>query len=144
MPKNHPLVDQLNHGELRWDQLAEHNVVGLTDDTATAPFLSNIPSFNQPIGTSRYEVSTYHTLRLLVANGLAVATIPALAAKGSEEEGVLFAPMQKPEAWRTVHKITRLGSSLPPIVAAITSDIEQLVVEASKQTSLIELVTPPA
>lgn len=144
MRKNHPLTHKMRHGALRWEQLSEHNVVGLTDDTATAPFLSNIPDLVRPIGLPSYQVSTFHMLWSLVANGLAVATVPALAAKEPTDEAVVFAPLQNPEAWRTVHKITRLGRTIPPIVSTIVSDIENVIAQAASRSSLITLSIPPS
>lgn len=119
-----PLLEKAHDNKLRWRDLANHDFVGLTLDTATGPILSQMDHLPDSIRVPKYEVSTYPTLWALVEGGLGVTTAPALAAEFLPRNGMVFLGLTEPVAWRTVYKVTRIGRSLPPMVKALVQAVE--------------------
>ncbi|WP_411036603.1 LysR family transcriptional regulator [Shinella sp. BYT-45] len=120
----HPLHMLAKDGVLRWADLAGHNFVGLTLDTATGPILSQMEDLPESIRVPKYEVSTYPTLWALIENGLGVTTAPALAAEFIPDNRIAFLGLIEPVAWRSVYIVSRLGRALPPMVTALVKTVE--------------------
>lgn len=121
---DHPLHAVARDGVLRWSDLSDHSFVGLTQDTATGPILSQMEHLPESIRVPKYEVSTYPTLWALIENGLGITTAPALAAEFIPDNRIAFLGLVEPVAWRSVYIVTRVGRALPPIVTALVKAVE--------------------
>ncbi len=121
---DHPLFNTARNGVLRWSDLSDHNFVGLTQDTATGPILSQMDHLPESIRAPKYEVSTYPTLWALIENGLGITTAPALAAEFIPDNRIAFLGLTEPVAWRSVHVVTRLGRALPQMATALVKAVE--------------------
>jgi LysR family transcriptional regulator, carnitine catabolism transcriptional activator len=133
----HPLHATARDGVLRWADLANHNFVGLTLDTATGPILSQMEHLPESIRVPKYEVSTYPTLWALIENGLGITTAPALAAEFLPDNRIAFLGLVEPVAWRSVYIVTRLGRALPSMVTALVKTVEAELAVIAKSHSRI-------
>ncbi|KQW76825.1 LysR family transcriptional regulator [Ensifer sp. Root127] len=133
----HPLYERAKDGVLRWADLANHNFVGLTLDTATGPILSQMEHLPESIRVPKYEVSTYPTLWALIENGLGITTAPALAAEFIPDSRIAFLGLTEPVAWRNVYIVSRLGRTVPPMVTALVKAIEAELAVIAKGHSRI-------
>jgi LysR family carnitine catabolism transcriptional activator len=120
-----------------WADLANHNFVGLTLDTATGPILSQMEHLPESIRVPKYEVSTYPTLWALIENGLGITTAPALAAEFLPDNRIAFLGLVEPVAWRSVYIVTRLGRALPSMVTALVKTVEAELAVIAKSHSRI-------
>jgi LysR family carnitine catabolism transcriptional activator len=137
MRHDHPLRTVAKNGALRWSDLASQCFVGLTQDTATGPILSQMEHLPDSIRLPKYEVSTYPTLWALIENGLGITTAPALAAEFIPDTRIVFLGLTDPVAWRSVFVVTRLGRSLPTMVTALVKTIEVELADIAKGHSRI-------
>ncbi|MDX3973780.1 LysR family transcriptional regulator [Shinella sp.] len=134
---DHALHAVAKDGVLRWADLANHNFVGLTPDTATGPILSQMEHLPESLRVPKLEVSTYPTLWALIENGLGITTAPALAAEFLPDNGIAFLGLTEPVAWRSVYIVSRLGRAPSPIVTALVAAIEQDLATIAKGHSRI-------
>lgn len=119
---DHPLLNKRD--TLQWAELSEYDFVGLTQDTATGPILSQIHYLPESIRVPKYEVSTNPTLWALLESGLGITTCPALAAEFLTDSPLEFRGLSDPVAWRTVYRVTRVGRHLPVMIEKIIGAIE--------------------
>lgn len=138
MQRNETRAETAAYGALTWKDLENRSFVGVTDATATAPILSTIPQLPESVELPRYEVSSYHLMWSLVESGLAVSTAPALAARNSQQRGVVFSVLEEPVAWRIVWKIARVGRTIPPVTKSVVREIENHLIRVSKENDHVE------
>lgn len=139
--KDHPLLrKQRDTTALRWADLAGFDFVGVTQDTATGPILSQMQHLPDSIRIPKYEVSTYPTLWTLVESGLGITTAPALAAESLPGRSLIFLGLSDPVAWRSVYKVTRLGRSLPPFAQLLVQSIEDKIKAVAQGHARIEIL----
>lgn len=137
LPLDHELHKIAKNGVLRWADLAGHNFVGLTLDTATGPILSQMEHLPENIRVPKYEVSTYPTLWALVENGLGVTTAPALAAEYMKDDRITFLGLKDPVAWRSVYVVSRIGRAQPTQVQDLVTAVETELAAIAKGHSRI-------
>lgn len=120
-----------------WDELHGEAFIGLSSDTATGPLLAGIPDLPESVRTPRYEVASYTALWALIEHGLAVTSIPALAAP--QPGGRLrFLPLARPTVWRETHIIRRRGRILRPGAELVLEKLS-VALEAWKKNPFIEI-----
>lgn len=120
-----------------WAQLAGWDFIGLSQDTATAPLLEQIPDLPESIRLPRYEVSTNSTLWAMIETGLGVTTTPALSAPGPDSK-LRFCRLVEPTVWRDASVIKRRGRMLPPA----SVEIIRLVRKALRAAARGRLIEP--
>lgn len=136
---DHPLAKIARNGVVRWSDLEGHDFIGLTQDTATAPILSQISDLPSNVTTPKYAVSTYPTLWALIENGLGVTTAPALAGEFMNDTRVLFLGLSEPDAWRSVYCVTRSGRTLSPMAALLVKQVREVIVGMARNHSRITI-----
>jgi DNA-binding transcriptional LysR family regulator len=65
---------------LAWSELQQERCVGLADDTGIRVILREEPGLPEAVTNPSYEASTTTSLDVMVAQGLGIAVLPALAA----------------------------------------------------------------
>lgn len=136
---DHPLTKVARNGVVRWSDLDGHDFIGLTQDTATAPIMSQISDLPSNVTMPKYAVSTYPTLWALIENGLGVTTAPALAGEFMNDTRVLFFGLSEPNAWRSVYCVTRSGRMLSPMAALLVKQVREVILKISKNHRRIKV-----
>jgi DNA-binding transcriptional LysR family regulator len=113
--KSHRLAEGI--GPLPWSELAGERCVGLAEDTGIKMILRHAPGLPEAVTNPFYEASTTTSLDMMVAGGLGVAVLPALAAARAPISKLGFRVLTEPSATRTVGLITSASRPLSPAAA---------------------------
>jgi DNA-binding transcriptional LysR family regulator len=99
---------------LAWSELQQERCVGLADDTGIRVILREEPGLPEAVTNPSYEASTTTSLDVMVAQGLGIAVLPALAAARPPLSRLGFRVLMRPEALRTLGLITSAHRPLSP------------------------------
>lgn len=101
-------------GPLPCSELEGERCVGLAEDTGIKVILRHAPGLPDAVTNPFYEASTTTSLDMMVAQGLGVAVLPALAAARPPISKLGFRVLADPQATRTIGLITSPSRPLSP------------------------------
>ncbi|MBX3538145.1 MAG: LysR family transcriptional regulator [Chelatococcus sp.] len=127
---------------LRWNDVEGTDFIGLTQDTATASLLTQLPAPTTLMSSPRFQVSMNSTLWALLEAGIGVTTVPALAVFGGAGGNLVFRQIKDPIVWRTVYVVTRRGRSLSPPIHDLIARVRDRISAISATTPLVEVLSP--
>ncbi len=128
---------------LTWKDLADHDFLGLTEDTSTMPILRKIPNLPPSALSPRYQVSNITTLLAMLEAGIGVTTVAALTGLNHKKNPLEFRTVSGPVMWRTVYLITRRGRTLSRAAESIVALVGSHVERICAQSDLIETFLAP-
>ena len=138
--RDHPIAKVRT--PLQWADLEGLDFIGLTQDTATAPLLSQLPTMTTAMAAPRFQVSMNSTLWALLESGIGITTVPALAVFGGAGGDLIFRQINDPVIWRTVYVVTRRGRSLVPAIHDLIARVTHRVTVMSVSSPLIQILAP--
>src|SRR6185369_12573002 len=118
---DHPLARK--RGAVRWDVLARERFVGLSDETGIGAFLRTLPNMPDPVRAPFYEAHTTTSQAALVAAGLGIGLLPALAAARAPISTLRFRPLTGPKLEREICIITHRSRPQSPAAQAFTEQV---------------------
>ena len=117
----HPLA--MREGEITWEELQSYRIVGFSADLGMQHQLTQTSALSQDFREPRYRVSNTSTIATLLARGVGVSAMSALAAKRAPLDSLTFRPLKAPTVTRTVGFLTRAGRSLSPAATAMMAEV---------------------
>lgn len=115
-PQGHPLA---RAGKtLGWGVLGDFPLVGMSQLNGMRRLLERDRDGALAVRGLRYEVSSMTTLRSLVASGVGIGAVPALAARPLRSSGLAWRALV-PAVHRTASLARRAGRSLTPAAAEV-------------------------
>lgn len=123
VPPDHPLVRQA--GEITWKELQSYRIVGFSADLGMQHQLTQTSALSQDFRDPRYRVSNTSTIATLLARGVGVSAMSALAAKRAPLDSLSFRPLKEPTLTRTVGFLTRAARSLSPAATSMMAEVRQ-------------------
>lgn len=118
-----PLVQPDDNGVVDWQSLAACKSVGVVDETGILALLQARSDLPANASTPFYEASSTTSQAALVAQGLGVAYMPALAAQRVLEPRLRFSLLKSPQVLRSICTVKR--SDVP--MTDIAKEFEALV-----------------
>jgi DNA-binding transcriptional LysR family regulator len=118
---DHPLAQE--RSEVTWRELQRFRVIGFSADLGMQHQLTKTSTLSQDFREPRYRVSNTSTIATLLARGVGVSAMSALAAQRAPLNGLSFRPLKDPTLSRTVGLLTRVGRSLSPAAAAMVAEV---------------------
>jgi DNA-binding transcriptional LysR family regulator len=106
-------------GELTWEHVSNYRVIGFSPDLGMQHQLSRTPGLSEEVREPRYRVSNTATIETLVARGVGVSIMSALAAQRAPLDRLQLRLLSQPELKRTVGVLRRQGKSLSPAAATM-------------------------
>jgi DNA-binding transcriptional LysR family regulator len=110
-------------GPIRWDALGKERFVGLSDETGIGAFLRALPNMPDPVRAPFYEAHTTTSQAALVAAGLGIGVLPALAAARAPISTLRFRPLAGPRIEREICIITHRSRPQSPAAQAFTDQM---------------------
>jgi LysR family carnitine catabolism transcriptional activator len=123
-------------GPISWADLDGHDIIGVTEDTATRPILSQIPDLPRSVAVPRYEISMNSMLSALLNAGIGVTPAPAASLFG-ETGHIIFRPLANPTMWRSIYIVTRRERASPPSARDLISLVKLRVRDMAHQSPLM-------
>lgn len=123
-----------NEGYVRWKSLAVCKSVGVVDETGILALLRARADLPANAVTPFYEASSTTSQAALVAQGMGVAFMPALAAQRVLEPRLRFALLRAPTLIRNICVVKRADVPLTEIASAFESNL---------RATIAALVLPP-
>jgi DNA-binding transcriptional LysR family regulator len=141
-PPSHRLAR--GEGPIPWSELADERCVGLIDATGIRAILREGPTLPASVTNPFYEAATTTSLEMMVAEGLGVAVLPALAARRPPLDSLIFRPLVRPVSHRDIGCIWRADRKLRPAEARLMTAVEQEAgaMAAATKTDLITSFGP--
>ncbi|CDY75005.1 Transcriptional regulator, LysR family [Caballeronia glathei] len=127
---HHPLA--AGDGELSWEEVSGYRIVGFSSDLGMQHQLSHTPGLSQEVREPRYRVSNTSTIETLLARGVGVSIMSALAAQRAPLDRLSMRLLSKPVLTRTVGIVRRQGKSLSPAAATLLQHIRATVPQLAR------------
>jgi len=127
---HHPLAT--GDGELSWEEVSGYRIVGFSSDLGMQHQLSHTPGLSQEVREPRYRVSNTSTIETLLARGVGVSIMSALAAQRAPLDRLSMRLLSKPVLTRTVGIVRRQGKSLSPAAATLLQHIRATVPQLAR------------
>ena len=131
---DHPLARQ--DGELTWKELQSYRILGFSADLGMQHQLTQTNALSQDFREPRYRVSNTSTIATLLARGVGVSAMSALAARRAPLDSLSFRSLKEPTLTRTVGILTRTGRSLSPAAIAMMTEVRRALPGLSRFTGV--------
>jgi LysR family carnitine catabolism transcriptional activator len=125
---------------VRWNDLAAYDFIGVTNDTATGVILDRIPNLPSAVSAPRHVVSNNSTLWAMLKLGDGVTAAAALSAIECTKEGLGFRPLSHPVVWRSVYVVARRGRSLTPATQEFLERVKARLRAVCRTNKMIEML----
>jgi DNA-binding transcriptional LysR family regulator len=112
---------------LPWSELAGERILGFSADLGMQHQLTQTKGLSEAIREPRYRVSNTSTIEALVARGVGVSVMSALAAQRAPLDRLNLRLLCRPAITRTVGVVRRQGKSLSPAAATLLEYIKKAV-----------------
>ncbi len=119
-------------GELSWEDIARYRIIGFSPDLGMQHQLSHTPGLSEEVREPRYRVSNTSTIETLVARGVGVSIMSALAAQRAPLDRLSLRLLSKPVLTRTVGVVRRQGKSLSPAALTMLEHIRRAVPQLAR------------
>jgi len=119
----HPLATR--EGDITWEDLQSYRIVGFSADLGMQHQLTQTSALSQDFREPRYRVSNTSTIATLLARGVGVSAMSALAAQRAPLDDLNFRPSKDPTLARIVGLLTRAGRSLSPAATAMIAEVRR-------------------
>ncbi|HEY3598350.1 MAG TPA: LysR family transcriptional regulator [Paraburkholderia sp.] len=119
-------------GDLSWEDIAGYRIVGFSPDLGMQHQLSHTAGLSLEVREPRYRVSNTSTIETLVARGVGVSIMSALAAQRAPLDRLSLRLLSKPVLTRTVGVVRRQGKSLSPAALTMLQHIRQAVPQLAR------------
>jgi len=120
---NHALARK--RGPIRWDALGKERFVGLSEETGIGAFLRALPNMPDSVRAPFYEAHTTTSQAALVAAGLGIGVLPALAAARAPISTLRFRSLAAPRVEREICIITHRTRQLSPAAQAFVAQVRE-------------------
>jgi DNA-binding transcriptional LysR family regulator len=122
---HHPLA--ATSDALSWEALAEYRVIGFSADLGMQHQLTHTAGLSEQIREPRYRVSNTSAIETLVARGVGVSVMSALAAQRTPLDRLQLRLLSKPQLTRTVGVVRRQGKTLSPAASTMLEYVRNTV-----------------
>lgn len=125
VPREHPLAQE---SLIDWAAIPAAELLLLSPDTGIRAQLERFVNEGLipiELGGAAMEATNPAGLAALIAQGLGVSILPALAADTHSFDQLRFIPLHRPRLAREICLITRRGRALGPAAAALLESIQQ-------------------
>jgi LysR family carnitine catabolism transcriptional activator len=123
LPASHPLAK--SRRPLRWDETQDLTSISMPAPTSVRQYTEEAFLHNGLRFAPRYEVEHLATINAMVAAGLGVAALPALAALVAQGPKVLSRPLIGPVMPRPLGLVTPRGRRLSPAAEALVEMLRE-------------------
>jgi DNA-binding transcriptional LysR family regulator len=120
---NHPLARVKRR--IAWKRLQTQRYIGLAADTGIHAMLQSTPDLPPALRAPHFEVSSTGSLHAMLAAGLGVSVLPALAGHLAPLDTLAFRELDEPRLEREICIITRRGRALSPAAESMLAMIAQ-------------------
>ncbi len=114
---DHPLAQRT--GAITWQELGGYTFLGLAPDTGIRPLMQAVGDLPENIRVPQYEASNIATVEGMLAAGLGITALPALAVSAALDRGLVFRNLTMPAIEREICLVTRKGRSLSPAASTL-------------------------
>lgn len=112
-------------GPLSWRKLPLEDYISLASDTGVRALLQASPDVPSVVRAPACEVSSTHSLHAMIAAGLGISVLPALASKMSPLDQLVFRELKEPRIEREICLVTPRGRTLSPAAQTMVDMIER-------------------
>jgi DNA-binding transcriptional LysR family regulator len=112
-------------GALTWKKLPLEDYISLASDTGVRAMLQAAPDVPGAVRAPVCEVSSTHSLHAMIAAGLGISVLPALASKMSPLDELVFRELKEPRIEREICLVTPRGRTLSPAAQGMVEMIER-------------------
>ncbi|PLZ03231.1 LysR family transcriptional regulator [Burkholderia sp. WAC0059] len=119
-------------GPLHWEALAGQRIIGFSADLGMQHQLTHTPELSEEVREPRYRVSNTSTIETLVARGVGVSVMSALAAQRTPLDRLSLRLLTQPELTRTVGVVRRQGKSLSPAALTMLKYVRAAVTQLTR------------
>jgi len=127
---HHALAEQ--EGELSWQDIDGYRIIGFSPDLGMQHQLSRTAGLSVEVREPRYRVSNTSTIETLVARGVGVSIMSALAAQRAPLDTLKLRLLSQPVLTRTVGVLRREGKSLSPAAATMLQYVRAAVPQLAR------------
>lgn len=120
---DHPLARVKRR--IAWKRLQTQRYIGLAADTGIHTMLQSTPGLPATLRSPHVEVSSTGSLHAMLAAGLGVSVLPALAGHMAPLDSLAFRSLDEPQLEREICVITRRGRALSPAAESMLAMIAQ-------------------
>gem|GEM_PF-3091716 len=121
-----------NEGELSWRDIDGYRIIGFSPDLGMQHQLSRTAGLSVEVREPRYRVSNTSTIETLVARGVGVSIMSALAAQRAPLDKLQLRLLSQPVLTRTVGVLRREGKSLSPAAATMLQYVRAAVPQLAR------------
>ncbi|QYD73674.1 LysR family transcriptional regulator [Paraburkholderia edwinii] len=127
---HHALAEK--EGELSWQDIDGYRIIGFSPDLGMQHQLSRTVGLSVEVREPRYRVSNTSTIETLVARGVGVSIMSALAAQRAPLDTLKLRLLSQPVLTRTVGVLRREGKSLSPAAATMLQYVRAAVPQLAR------------
>lgn len=135
VPRDHPLAQA--RGALGWAEIAALPHISMPAGTSVRQYADEALLAHHVRFTPCYEVEHLATIAAMVAEGLGVSALPALAAQVARRDGVVWRPLEAPSLRRPIGLVTLRGRPLSPaalrMVALLRAEMAEPAPDLSEE-----------